>query len=214
MKDIIRIIVADDHALVAETWATLINLEPSFEVIKVFNDTQTLLDEVADIKPDIVILDINIPPISGLEAVKLIKEKSPITRIIGVSMHNQPSFAKRMIANGAKGYVTKNSTKAEMYEAIREVMSGKTYLCAEIKNIMAEDKLMPDSESVRLHALTEREIAIIKLLKEGLTTEEIAEKLFLSPRTVDTHRAKILKKLHQKNSLSLIRLINDKFPDL
>jgi DNA-binding NarL/FixJ family response regulator len=144
----------------------------------------------------------------------MIREKSPNSRTIGVSMHNQPAFAKRMISNGAMGYVTKNSTKDEMYKAINEVMEGKTYICAEIKNRITQNILLEDDESGRLNSLTDREIDIIKLLKEGCTTEEIAEKLFLSPRTVDTHRAKILKKLQLKNSLSLIKLINERFPDL
>lgn len=214
MADKIKIVIADDHVLIAETWATLINLDPAFQVIKVYDNTQSLLDEVSDLAPHIVILDINITPISGLDAVKLIREKSPSSRTIGVSMHNQPSFAKRMISNGAMGYVTKNSTKDEMYKAIQEVMDGRTYICAEIKNRITQNILLEDDESARLNSLTDREIDIIKLLKEGCTTEEIAEKLFLSPRTVDTHRAKILKKLKLKNSLSLIKLINERFPDL
>ncbi len=214
MSTKIKIVIADDHVLIAETWATLINLDPAYEVVKVYDNTQSLLDEVADLQPQIVILDINILPISGLDAVKMIREKSPNSRTIGVSMHNQPSFAKRMISNGAMGYVTKNSTKDEMYKAINEVMEGKTYICAEIKNRITQNILMEDDESARLNSLTDREIDIIKLLKEGCTTEEIAEKLFLSPRTVDTHRAKILKKLQLKNSLSLIKLINERFPDL
>jgi DNA-binding NarL/FixJ family response regulator len=214
MSTKIKIVIADDHVLIAETWATLINLEPAYQVLKVYDNTQSLLDEVADLQPEIVILDINISPISGLDAVKLIREKSPASRTIGVSMHNQPSFAKRMISNGAMGYVTKNSTKDEMYKAINEVMEGRTYICTEIKNRITQNILLEDDESARLNSLTDREIDIIKLLKEGCTTEEIAEKLFLSPRTVDTHRAKILKKLQLKNSLSLIKLINERFPDL
>jgi DNA-binding NarL/FixJ family response regulator len=132
MSTKIKIVIADDHVLIAETWATLINLDPAYQVIKVYDNTQSLLDEVADLQPQIVILDINIAPISGLDAVKVIREKSPNSRTIGVSMHNQPSFAKRMISNGAMGYVTKNSTKDEMYKAINEVMEGKIYICAEI----------------------------------------------------------------------------------
>jgi DNA-binding NarL/FixJ family response regulator len=214
MSTKIKIVIADDHVLIAETWATLINLDPAYQVIKVYDNTQSLLDEVADLQPQIVILDINIAPISGLDAVKVIREKSPNSRTIGISMHNQPSFAKRMISNGAMGYVTKNSTKDEMYKAINEVMEGKIYICAEIKNRITQNILLEDDESARLNSLTDREIDIIKLLKEGCTTEEIAKKLFLSPRTVDTHRAKILKKLQLKNSLSLIKLINERFPDL
>ncbi len=214
MSTKIKIVIADDHVLIAETWATLINLDPGYEVIKVYNNTQALLDEVATLQPQIIILDINIAPISGLDAVKLIREKSPDSRTIGVSMHNQPSFAKRMISNGAMGYVTKNSPKAEMYKAINEVMDGRTYICSEIKDRITQNILIEDEASARLNSLTDRELDVIKLLKEGCTTEQISEKLSLSPRTVDTHRARILKKLKLKNSLSLINLIHERLPYL
>ena len=208
----IRIIIADDHLLIAETWATLINMDPEFEVVKVYDNTKSLIDEITDIKPDIAILDININPFSGIEATKMIKKLAPGTKIIGVSMHNQPSFAKKMIRNGATGYVTKNSNKVEMYDAIRAVMKGEKYICAEIqKNIT--NQLLVDEDDNKLSKLTEREIEIIKLIKNGSTNKEIAESLFLSPRTVETHRARILKKLGLKNSLSLVKYINASFMD-
>lgn len=209
----IKIIIADDHLLIAETWATLINMDPEFEVVKVYDNTKSLIDEITDVKPDIAILDININPFSGIEATKMIKKLAPGTKIIGVSMHNQPSFAKRMIRNGATGYVTKNSNKNEMYDAIRAVMKGEKYICAEIqKNIT--NQLLLDEDDNRLSKLTEREIEIIKLIRDGYTNKEIAKTLFLSPRTVETHRARILKKLDIKNSLSLIKYVNDSFMDL
>ena len=209
----IRIIIADDHLLIAETWAILINMDPDFEVVKIYDNTQSMIDDVTEIKPDIAILDININPISGIEATKLIKKLAPGTKIIGVSMHNQPSFAKKMMRNGAMGYVTKNSSKQEMYDAIRSVMKGEKYICAEIqKNIT--NQMLVDEDDNKLSKLTEREIEIIKLIKNGSTNKEIAEILFLSPRTVETHRARILKKLDLKNSLSLVKYINDSFMDL
>ncbi len=209
----IKIVIADDHLLIAETWATLINMDPDFEVVKVFDNTQTLVEEISDIKPDIAILDININPFSGIEATKMIRRLAPGTKIIGVSMHNQPSFAKKMMRNGAMGYVTKSSNKNEMYEAIRSVMRGEKFICAEIQRNITNQVLMDDDDN-KLSRLTEREIEIIKLIKNGCTNKEIAEKLFLSPRTVETHRARILKKLELKNSLSLVKYINDSFMDI
>jgi DNA-binding NarL/FixJ family response regulator len=199
--------------LIAETWATLINMDPEFEVVKVYDNTKSLIDEITDIKPDIAILDININPFSGIEATKMIKKLAPGTKIIGVSMHNQPSFAKKMIRNGATGYVTKNSNKVEMYDAIRGVMKGEKYICAEIQRNIT-NQLLVDEDDNKLSKLTEREIEIIKLIKNGSTNKEIAESLFLSPRTVETHRARILKKLDLKNSLSLVKYINESFMDL
>ncbi len=209
----IRIIIADDHLLIAETWASLINMDPNFEVVRVYDNTKSLIDEITEVKPDVAILDININPFSGIEATKMIKKLAPGTKIIGVSMHNQPSFAKKMMRNGAMGYVTKNSSKQEMYDAIKSVMNGQKYICAEIqKNIT--NQMLVDEDDNKLSTLTEREIEIIKLIKNGMTNKEIAEQLFLSPRTVETHRARILKKLDLKNSLSLIKYINDSFMDL
>jgi DNA-binding NarL/FixJ family response regulator len=213
MNKKIRIVIADDHLLIAETWATLINMDPDFEVVKVFDNTQTLIEEISELKPDIAILDININPFSGIEATKMIRRLAPGTKIIGVSMHNQPSFAKKMMRNGAMGYVTKSSNKNEMYEAIRAVMKGEKFICAEIQRNITNQVLMDDDDN-KLSRLTEREIEIIKLIKNGSTNKEIAEKLFLSPRTVETHRARILKKLDLKNSLSLVKYINESFMDL
>ena len=209
----VRIIIADDHLLIAETWATLINLDPEFEVVKVYDNTKTIIDEITEIRPDVAILDININPFSGIEATTMIKKLAPGTKIIGVSMHNQPSFAKKMIRNGATGYVTKNSSKLEMYDAIRSVMKGEKFICAEIQRNIT-NQLLVEEEDNKLSKLTEREIEIIKLIKNGSTNKEIAETLFLSPRTVETHRARILKKLGLKNSLSLVKYINESFLDL
>ncbi len=209
----VRIIIADDHLLIAETWATLINLDPEFEVIKVYDNTKTMIAEITEIRPDVAILDININPFSGIEATTMIKKLAPGTKIIGVSMHNQPSFAKKMIRNGAMGYVTKNSSKLEMYDAIRSVMKGEKFICAEIQRNIT-NQLLVEEEDNKLSKLTEREIEIIKLIKNGSTNKEIAETLFLSPRTVETHRARILKKLGLKNSLSLVKYINESFLDL
>lgn len=209
----IKIIIADDHLLIAETWATLINMDPDFEVIKVYDNTKSMIEEISELRPDIAILDINIHPFSGIEAAKMIKKLAPGTKIIGVSMHNQTSFAKKMIRNGAMGYVTKSSNKSEMYEAIRAVMKGEKYICTEIQRNITNQLLMGEDDN-KISKLTEREIEIIKMIKNGSTNKEIAEALFLSPRTVETHRARILKKLGLKNSLSLVKYINESFMDL
>ena len=208
MLEKIKIIIADDHLLIAEAWASLINMNPEFEVIKVYDNTKSMIDEITIIKPDIVILDINIGPFSGLEATKMIRKLAPGTRIIGVSMHSQPSFAKKMIRYGASGYVTKSSNKDEMYAAIAAVAKGEKYICSEIQRNIT-DQAMSNGEENRLNKLTEREIEIIKLIREGMSNKEIAESLFISPRTVETHRARILKKLDLKNSLALVKYINE-----
>ena len=208
----ITVVIADDHVLMAEAWATLIGLDPRYEICKLYDNTRDLLDEIKELRPNIVLLDINIKPISGIDATKDIKKLSPGTKIIGVSMHNQPSFAKKMIRMGASGYVTKNSPKAEMYAAIDSVLQGKIYLCSEIQNNLAQH-LFEDEED-KLSTLTERELEIVKLIKKGLTSQEISDQLFLSIRTVDTHRSRILKKLGLTNTAGVINLVTNSYLDL
>ncbi len=112
-------------------------------------------------------MDINMTPVSGLEATKQIRKVSPGSKIIGVSMHSQPAYAKKMLQIGAKGYVTKNSSREEMFKAIMEVSLGNRYICEEVKNIISE-QIMDDNPSQGINALSEREMQIVKLIKEGI----------------------------------------------
>jgi DNA-binding NarL/FixJ family response regulator len=123
-------------------------------------------------------------------------------------MHSQPAYAKKMLQMGAKGYVTKNSSHEEMFTAIDTVMGGKNYICAEIKNIISEQALQDEPSGPSTNELSLREIEIIKLLKEGLSSKEIASRLQISARTAEVHRHNILKKLGLKNTASLISFIN------
>ena len=109
---------------------------PDFEVLKVYDNTQTLLDELPELKPDIVILDVNILPYSGLETTTIIRKLLPETKVIGISMHNEVGFANRMLGNGAHAYITKNSHQDEMFFAIREALEDRKYICKEIRERM------------------------------------------------------------------------------
>lgn len=158
-------------------------------------------------------MDINIPPLSGIDATKLVKKISPGTKVIGVSMHNQPSFAKRMLKNGAMGYVTKSSNRNEMFEALVSVTANKVYVCKEIQENLAKQVLV-DDETPDISKLSEREVEVLKHIKDGLSSKEIAEKLFLSARTVEVHRSNILKKLNLKNTASLLKFIHNSSLDI
>ena len=205
----ISIMIFDDHNLVAEMWSELINSDERFSVIGICNDTSdAALEQVKNKRPDVVIMDINIQPISGIEATKLVKKLSPGSKVIGVSMHNQPSFAKRMLKNGALGYVTKSSNKNEMFEAITSVTANKVFICKEIQENLAK-QVFEDDDTPDISKLSEREIDVLKHIKEGLSSKEIAEKLFLSARTVEVHRSNILKKLNLKNTASLLKFIHN-----
>ncbi|MEI7472244.1 MAG: response regulator transcription factor [Chitinophagaceae bacterium] len=213
MTNKISIMIVDDHVLVAEMWAEIINSDPRFSVTDICDNTDKAIEMVKLNRPDIVIMDINIQPISGIDATKQIKKISPGTKVIGVSMHNQPSFAKRMLKSGAQGYVTKSSPKHEMFDAITAAINGKIYICKEIQENLSKQILIEDDDN-SISKLTEREIEILKLIKEGLSSKEIGEKIYLSFRTIEVHRSNILRKLNQKNTPSLIKFINNSSLDI
>ncbi len=155
-----------------------------------------------------MLLDINLAEDSGMDAVPDIRKFSPHTKIIAVSMHDQPAFAKKMLTLGAKAYVTKNSSHEEIFNAVDEVLKGRSYICTEIKNILADQALSNEPEHRSVKDLSFREIEIIKHLKNGLSSKEIAAALHISLKTVEVHRSNILKKLNLKNVASLINFIN------
>lgn len=204
----ISVLIADDHKLIRETWSYILNSDPRFQVIAECGDSEQAVEVTKQKKPHIVLMDINILPISGFEATERIRRVSPGTKVIGVSMHSQPAYAKKMLQNGAKGYVTKNSSKEEMIKAILEVNEGSKYICDEIKNNISELVLEENKDIPNVNALTEREIEIINLIKEGQSSKEIAVSLNISLKTVEVHRHNILKKLKLKNSASLVNFIN------
>lgn len=204
----ISIAVVEDHQLVRDMWATLFAGKDHFVVVGGSGDLDQAIEMIKIKRPDIVLLDINLPKASGMDAVPLIRKFSPGTRIISVSMHSQPAYAKKMIQLGAKGYVTKNSSHQEIFTAIDEVMNGRSYLCTEIKDILSEQVINDEFGGPGIKDLSLREIEIIKLIKQGLSSKEIAAKLNLSYRTVEVHRHNILKKLKLSNTAALINFIN------
>jgi len=210
----ISIMIFDDHNLIAEMWSELINSDDRFSVIGICNDTSENAFEILKAKrPDVVIMDINIQPMSGIDATKMVKKLTPGTKVIGVSMHNQPSFAKRMLKNGAMGYITKNSSKIEMFEALISVTQGKIYICKEIQENLSK-QIFEDDDTPDISKLSEREVEVLKHIKDGLSSKEIASQLFLSARTVEVHRSNILKKLNLKNTASLLKFIHNSSLDM
>jgi DNA-binding NarL/FixJ family response regulator len=159
------------------------------------------------LQPEIVLMDINMAPFSGIEATRRIREASPQSRIIGITMHTQPTYAKKMLQLGASGYVTKNSSKEEMFNAIVEVSKGNKFICEEIKELLAD---AGDDTAVvsAINTLTEREMDVINLIKQGSSSRDISIKLDISIKTVEVHRHNILKKLKLKNAASLIHFMN------
>jgi len=208
--DKITILLVDDHKLIRDSWAFILNSDPRFTVVGETDSGEEAIQLAMEKKPAIILMDVNMTPLNGFDATKQIHRVSPDSKIIGVSMHSMPAYAKRMLQLGAMGYVTKNSSRQEMVNAIVEVNSGKKYICEEVKNILAQQELDEDSGVADMNALSRREIDIVKLLKEGMSSNEIALQLDISLKTVEVHRYNILKKLKLKNTAALVNFINTK----
>jgi DNA-binding NarL/FixJ family response regulator len=205
----ISILITDDHMLVREAWSLILNADNRFKVVAEAGSGEAAVELAGQLRPDVATLDINLPGINGIETAALMRESSPGTKILGVSMHTQPAYVRKMIRNGVMGYVTKNSSGEEMCKAIIEVHNNRKYICDEIKNILS-DNMMGDEEPDGFNELSGREIEVIDLIKKGFSSKEIATPLRISVKTVEAHRYNILKKLKLKNTAAMINWVNNK----
>lgn len=204
MEEQIRIVLVDDHNLVAEAWSVLLNLEPNLAVLGTANNADEALDICLKINPNIVLMDINLKDSNGIDATEMICNRLPKTKVIGLSLHDDISIVKKLMSKGAKGYLSKNASKEELIEAINKVMNGEIYLGSNVRNKFFTEVLIPKNEdSLEQKDLTLKEIEIVKHIANGLTSKQIAEKSFVSVRTVETHRHNILKKLNLQNAAQL-----------
>jgi len=204
----ITILLVDDHKLIRDSWSFILNSDQRFRVVGETNNGDEAIQMVETLRPAIILMDVNMAPVNGFDAARRVLEVAPDSKIIAVSMHTMPAYAKRMMQIGALGYVTKNSSKDEMIRAIIEVNDGKKYVCEEVKSILANKELDEDGMSADMNNLSRRELDIIKLIKEGLSSKEIAVQLDISLKTVEVHRYNILKKLKLKNTAALVNFIN------
>ncbi len=204
----ITILIVDDHKLIRDTWSYILNSDSRFEVIAETDNGKEAIQLSERSHPDIILMDINMSPMNGFEATKEIRKISQDSKIIGVSMHSQPAYAKKMLQMGAVGYVTKNSSKEEMISAICEVADGNKYICDEVKSILSE-QILEDNRQPDINLLSQREVEIIDLIKQGQSSREIAAELNITLKTVEVHRHNILKKLNLKNTASLVNFINN-----
>jgi DNA-binding NarL/FixJ family response regulator len=204
----ITILLVDDHKLIRESWSFILNSDPRFQVIGETSNAQDAIEFARERKPRIVLMDINMTPMNGFEATKMIRKYSPGSKVIGITMHSMPAYARRMLQMGAMGYVTKNSSRDELIEAIIQVNEGKKYVCEEVKNILAQQELGDDDAAPDMNQLSRREIDVVQLIREGLSSREIAEKLDISLKTVEVHRYNILRKLKLRNTAALVNFIN------
>ncbi len=210
-KERIKIMIAEDQGLFRHALASLLKRVEGFEVIGLAGNGMEVLKQLETARPDIILMDIKMPQMNGIEATRKINEKMPWIKIIGLSMYDHPTFIKEMLRNGAKGFLSKDCTFEELREAIQTVFAGGTYLCKNAAKVVINEFSSNStiSEITGIQSLTSREIEIIRLLAEGNITKEIATKLFISEKTVDRHKTNILKKMKLKNTPQLIKVAVD-----
>jgi DNA-binding NarL/FixJ family response regulator len=201
------LLIVDDHTLIRETWTIFFSQNEKFDVIGHTGDGEEAIHIAKNVRPDIVLLDINMSPVDGFEVLKMIRKYSPSTKILGISMHLQPGYAKKMLRAGAKGYVSKGSSTEELLTAVEQIQQGNQYISADIKETLTK-QWTDESLDTGFNSLSPRELEVIKYIRNGLSSKSIAELLHLAPRTVEVHRHNILKKLKIKNTASLVELIN------
>jgi DNA-binding NarL/FixJ family response regulator len=200
---LISLVIVEDHPVVVEGLQLMFNSSGRFIVEGVAGTAKECLRLLRYLTPDVLLLDINLPDISGIELCKIIVDGFPAQKVIALTTYNERVFIQQMLDNGAYGYVLKNASSEEIMEGVTEVSKGNRYLCHEAENILKktqENELM----------ITRRECSVLKLLAEGFTNLEIADKLFISPLTVDSHRKNLIVKLQARNTASLIKIASDK----
>lgn len=200
----ISILIIDDHILLAEAWSVILNKDARLDVVGICTTAEHGIELIMQHTPDMVLMDISLPGMDGVQATEMITEKHKGIKVLGVSSHNAPHYAYKMMRKGASGYVSKFATHEELVKAIIAVQSGGKYICDSIKNALADDIINGDETTEHTKSLTKRELQIIQFIKKGVSSKEMADILFLSVKTIEVHRYNILKKLGLKNSAALI----------
>ncbi len=194
------VVLADDHAVVRSALKLMLDREPEIEVVAEAGDAESAARYTKGHRPDVLILDINMPGGSGLSAIPTIREQSPDTRIVVLTMQEETAFAREALQAGVLGYILKEAAGEELVKAVRMAAQGRTYLQPELGA-----RLAAEPEAVSPDDLSERELEVLRLIALGHTNNEIAERLFLSVRTVESHRAHIQQKLAMNTRSELVR---------
>lgn len=211
----IRTILVDDHAIIREGISYLLQQEPDIDVIEQAGNGQELLDKLATLPADVVLMDINMPVLDGEAATRRVRALYPQTYVLILSMLDHEAYISRMMEAGASGYILKNAGKEEIIFGIRTVAAGRQFLCSELGfqllrklqgpgNIVSPEA-SPKEPVKKECILSRRELEVLTLISEGLTTNEIADRLYNSKRTIETHRQNMMEKAQVKNTASLIK---------
>jgi DNA-binding NarL/FixJ family response regulator len=203
----LRILLADDHTVVRQGLRKILEARPQWEVVAEAADGREAVKQAEEVKPDVAIIDVAMPLLNGIEAVRQIARKVPSTRVLVLSMHNDEAYVTQMLRAGAAGYLLKDSADVDLLQAVDAVAAGKSFFSPAIARVIADDyvrQLADRGASDRFELLSEREREIFQLIAEGKTNKEIAALLFLSPSTVDTHRSRIMEKLDVHSAAEIV----------
>ena len=204
----VKIILADDHRIVREGFRALLSAEKDFEIIAETGDGREAMRLVEQLQPDVLLVDLMMPSLGGLEVTRQLTEQRTRTRIIVLSMHSNEAYVSQALKCGATCYVLKDATAAELVRAVREAVAGRRYLSPPLSERAVEAyqcKAQASQMEDRYETLTTREREILHLSAEGYTNIEIGKQLFISPRTVETHRANVMRKLGLRTHTELVR---------
>jgi DNA-binding NarL/FixJ family response regulator len=206
----IKIFLADDHAIVRDGLTALLESQPDLEVIGTAADGREAVHQVGQLQPDVAILDITMPELNGLAAARQIVELCPNTQVIILSMHGTSSHVFEALQAGARGYLLKATAGANVVEAVRTVHAGQRYLSAQVMDLVVEHSLSPQSAQQDempdpMACLSPREREVLHMVVEGKSSAKIAETLHLSPKTVETYRSNLMKKLELRNLPELVK---------
>lgn len=202
----IKIIIADDYQLFREGLFSLLTESKDIVVVAQAENGRDVIAKAQELNPDIIIMDISMPEINGVEVTLKLFKEFPAIKIIALSVHSEKQYIKGMLEAGALGYLSKNCSYDELIDSIHTVYNGKKYLSDKITEILIQDYLgkeedRPESET----DLTDRESEVLKLIAEGVSTSEISERLFLSVKTIGTHKLHLLEKLNLRTSADLVK---------
>jgi DNA-binding NarL/FixJ family response regulator len=202
----IRILLADDHTLVREGLRKILEAQPGCEIVSEAEDGRQAVRLALELKPDVVILDLAMPQLGGVDAIQQIVRRLPSTRILVLSMHTDEGYVTRALKAGAHGYITKDSAGSDLLRAVNALSQNKSFFSPAVSRIMRDDYLRQLTEkgiTDRYDTLSEREREVFQLIAEGRVNKEIAELLHLSPSTVETHRARIMEKLDMHSAVEI-----------
>lgn len=202
----IRVLLADDHRMITEGLFSLLQNAEGIECVGAAHDGEQALYMATHLQVDVVLMDIDMPVMDGIEATERFKRNWPQIKVIILSMHDETALVQKAMELGADGYMLKNSGRDELLLAIRNVHAGQRHFSSAITESMLRTKDSGAGRNDLLHGLSDREIEVLAALAEGATNKEIGDKLFISPRTVDTHRTNLMRKLNVHNVAGLVRI--------